>query len=159
MVWSLWICALADYRAVFSHGQILFSCWQLTLQVTMPLNKIGFAQLLIMVLASYVLKLCMQQLCTYLATASQLCNLCDILYGCLRKQVKLAIITLSIVCMMKSLSVYDKVITHGKQSNGTLEVQPLECANKISHVQAYMRMLIFFLVVLYQVGFYDMLQL
>ena len=58
----------------------------------------------------------------------------DILYGCLRKQVKLAVITLTMVWMAKSLSACGKVITHGIHSNGTLKVQPLKCANKISHV-------------------------
>ena len=73
----------------------------------------------------------------------------DILYGCLREQVKLAVITLTMVWMVKSLSVYDKVITHGIHSNGTLELQPLKRANRISHVQIYMRMLTCSWVVLY----------
>ena len=56
------------------------------------------------------------------------------LYGCLSKQVKLAVITVTIVCMAKPLHVYDKIIIHGIHSNGTREVYAFECINKISHV-------------------------
>ena len=46
----------------------------------------------------------------------------DILYGCLSKQVKLAVITLTLVCVAKPLCVYVKIITDGIHSNGTREV-------------------------------------
>ena len=58
----------------------------------------------------------------------------NILYGCLRKQVEFAEITLTMIYMVKSLSVYDKVITDGIHSNGTLEMWPLKFVNKISHM-------------------------
>ena len=46
----------------------------------------------------------------------------DILYGCLSKQVKLAVITLTVVCVAKPLCVYVKIITDGIHSNGMREV-------------------------------------
>ena len=58
----------------------------------------------------------------------------NILHSCLRKQVKFAEITLTMVYMVKSLSMYDKVITDGIHSNNTLEMWPLKFVNKISHM-------------------------
>ena len=46
----------------------------------------------------------------------------DILCGCPSKQVKLAVITLTIVPVAKPLCMYDKIIAHGIHSNGTHEV-------------------------------------